>query len=62
MHILLYHKNEADLRREMMSVVYVVSDLHGCYDKYIKLLERLKMNPNDFCIFSETLWIAAVTE
>ena len=31
-----------------MSVVYVVSDLHGCYDKYIKLLERLKMNPNDF--------------
>lgn len=31
-----------------MSVVYVVSDLHGCYDKYIKLLERLKMNPNNF--------------
>ena len=31
-----------------MSVVYVVSDLHGCYDKYIKLLERLKMTSDDF--------------
>ena len=32
---------------EMMSVIYAVSDLHGCYDKYIKLLERLKMTSDD---------------
>ena len=30
-----------------MSVIYAVSDLHGCYDKYIKLLERLKMTSDD---------------
>ena len=30
-----------------MSVVYVVSDLHGCYDKYMKLLERLHMTSDD---------------
>ena len=28
-------------------MIYAVSDLHGCYDKYIKLLERLNMTPND---------------
>ena len=28
-------------------MIYAVSDLHGCYDKYIKLLERLKMTSND---------------
>jgi serine/threonine protein phosphatase 1 len=27
---------------------YVVSDLHGCYDKYKKLLERLNMTDCDF--------------
>ena len=32
---------------EMMSVIYAVSDLHGCYDKYIKLLKRLKMTSDD---------------
>ena len=30
-----------------MRVVYVVSDLHGCYDKYMKLLERLNMTSDD---------------
>lgn len=28
-------------------MVYVVSDLHGCYDKYMKLLERLNMTSDD---------------
>ncbi len=28
-------------------MVYAVSDLHGCYDKYIKLLERLNMTSDD---------------
>lgn len=28
-------------------MVYIVSDLHGCYDKYRKLLERLKLTEND---------------
>ena len=28
-------------------MIYAVSDLHGCYDKYIKLLERLKMTSDD---------------
>ena len=32
---------------EMMNVIYAVSDLHGCYDKYIKLLERLNMTSDD---------------
>ena len=28
-------------------MIYAVSDLHGCYDKYLKLLERLKMTSDD---------------
>ncbi len=28
-------------------MVYAVSDLHGCYDKYIRLLERLDLGPDD---------------
>ena len=28
-------------------MVYVVSDLHGCYDKYKKLLERINLTEND---------------
>lgn len=28
-------------------MIYAVSDLHGCYDKYIKLLERLNMTSDD---------------
>lgn len=28
-------------------MIYAVSDLHGCYDKHIKLLERLKMTSDD---------------
>lgn len=30
-----------------MRVIYAVSDLHGCYDKYTKLLERLHMTSDD---------------
>ena len=30
-----------------MYMVYVVSDLHGCYDKYKKLLERINLTEND---------------
>ena len=30
-----------------MNVIYAVSDLHGCYDKYTKLLERLNMTSED---------------
>ena len=28
-------------------MIYAVSDLHGCYDKYRKLLERLQMTSDD---------------
>ena len=28
-------------------MIYAVSDLHGCYDKYTKLLERLNMTSDD---------------
>ena len=28
-------------------MIYAVSDLPGCYDKYIKLLEHLKMTSAD---------------
>ena len=28
-------------------MIYAVSDLHGCYDKYMKLLERLHMTSDD---------------
>lgn len=28
-------------------MIYAVSDLHGCYDKYTKLLERLHMTSDD---------------
>lgn len=26
---------------------YAVSDIHGCYDKYIKLLHRINLRPTD---------------
>lgn len=28
-------------------MIYAMSDLHGCYDKYIKMLEKIKFNDND---------------
>jgi len=28
-------------------VIYAMSDLHGCYDKYIKMLEKIKLNDGD---------------
>ncbi len=35
------------LKKEMVGVIYAVSDLHGCYEKYIKLLGRLNMTSDD---------------
>ena len=35
-------------------MIYAVSDLHGCYDKYIKLLERLKMTSDNSGVLSES--------
>jgi len=26
---------------------YVMSDLHGCYDKYMQMLEKIKFSDND---------------
>lgn len=28
-------------------MIYAMSDLHGCYDKYIKMLEKIRFNEND---------------
>lgn len=28
-------------------MIYVMSDIHGCYDKYIRMLEKIKFNEND---------------
>ncbi len=28
-------------------MIYVMSDLHGCYDKYIKMLEKINFSNND---------------
>ena len=28
-------------------MIYAMSDLHGCYDKYIKMLEKINFNDND---------------
>ena len=28
-------------------MIYVVSDLHGCYDKYLQMLEKIKFNNED---------------
>jgi len=28
-------------------LIYVMSDLHGCYDKYIKMLDKLSLKDND---------------
>ena len=28
-------------------MIYAMSDLHGCYEKYIKLLEKIKFSNND---------------
>lgn len=38
---------EKQIGKERMRVIYAVSDLHGCYDKYTKLLERLHMTSDD---------------
>ena len=31
----------------VVSIKYVMSDLHGCYDEYIKMLELINFNSND---------------
>ena len=28
-------------------MIYAMSDLHGCYDKYIKMLEKINFSDND---------------
>ena len=28
-------------------MIYVMSDIHGCYDKYIKMLEKIQFGPGD---------------
>lgn len=28
-------------------MIYVMSDLHGCYDKYLQMLEKIKLNSED---------------
>lgn len=28
-------------------MIYVVSDIHGCYDKYQELLKKLNLGPDD---------------
>ncbi len=28
-------------------MIYAMSDLHGCYDKYIKMLKMIKLNDGD---------------
>lgn len=28
-------------------MVYAVSDIHGCYDKYIDLLNKINFSPDD---------------
>ena len=28
-------------------MIYAMSDLHGCYDKYIKMLEKINFSNND---------------
>ena len=28
-------------------MIYVMSDLHGCYDKYKQMLEKIQFNSND---------------
>lgn len=29
-------------------MIYAISDLHGCYDKYVKMLEKINFSDNDF--------------
>lgn len=28
-------------------MIYIMSDLHGCYDRYLKMLEKLSLKPED---------------
>lgn len=31
----------------MIKLIYVISDLHGCYEKYLKMLEKISFSSND---------------
>lgn len=31
----------------MIKLIYVMSDLHGCYEKYLKMLEKISFSSND---------------
>ena len=31
----------------MANLIYVMADLHGCYDKYVKMLEKINFSSND---------------
>ena len=42
-------------RKEKRIVIYAMSDLHGCYDKYIKMLEKISFSDSD------TLYILGMT-
>lgn len=33
--------------KEASFMIYAMSDLHGCYDKYIKMLEKINFGDND---------------
>ena len=28
-------------------MIYAISDLHGCYDKYVRMLEKINFNDSD---------------
>ena len=35
------------VRKGGCEMVYAVSDIHGCYDKYIDLLNKINFSPDD---------------
>lgn len=37
-------------------MIYAVSDIHGCYDKYKKLLQRINLGPEDtLCVLGDVI-------
>lgn len=39
----IYTKN----KRKEHNMIYAISDLHGCYDKYLKMLEKIRFSDDD---------------
>ena len=35
------------LKRGKFEMIYVMSDLHGCFDKYLLMLEKIKLSEKD---------------